>query len=80
MTRRNELVPLDLKNALVATSTKRNSRETIDNYHHAMDAVTNDETMLKRWETYVKDYSYVGALTLPQACATVCEILDSIGW
>ena len=80
MTRRDELELLDLKNALIATSTKRGSSEAIDNYRQAMDAVSNDEMMLRRWDTYAKDYSYVGSLTLPSACETVCEILVSIGW
>lgn len=79
-TRRAELPAQVLAAALAATASKRGSLEAMRGYAEAMGRVMEDPVMEGRWRAYAKDYSYVGEMTLQEACMTVVEILGSIGW
>ena len=67
-TRRGEFDLSDLRSALEATSDRRGSRDVIGSYREVMESVASDEAMLGRWESFAKDYRYVGNLSLQAAC------------
>lgn len=79
-TRKAEVDPAMLGDALAATSEKRGSRAAIGRYREVMAEVASDAAMLDRWAAYARRYPYVGDMTLEEACGTVVAIMEAIGW
>lgn len=77
---REELAPEVLSSALLATATHRGSADQLRGYARIMGEVAADPSMRARWEAYARSYSYVGDLTLGEACAVVVRIMDTLGW
>lgn len=73
-----ELDPATLSNALQATAEKRGSSEGMRHFAEVMSAVAADEEMLTRWKGYGREYSYVGDITLQDACNAVVEIMNRL--
>ena len=69
-----------LKEALIATSTKRKTLNQIDNYRETIERIANNDGMQRRWVSYAKSYPYVGNLSFQETCDTIQEIMEAIGW
>lgn len=78
--RREEVDPTVLREALAATSEKRGTHAVMGCYREVMDGVVSDAGMLSQWAAYARRYPYVGSMTLHEACGTVVEIMETIGW
>ena len=80
LTRRTEIDPSVLGDALAATSEKRGTRAAMGRYREVMAEVASDAAMLDRWAAYARRYPYVGDMTLQEACGTAVAIMGAIGW
>lgn len=80
LTRKAEVDPAVLGEALAATSEKRGTRKVMGRYREVMAKVASDEGMLSQWAAYARRYPYVGGMTLQEACGTVVAIMETIGW
>ena len=74
----DEINPAVLKSALIATAKKRGSSDEMLEYQATINRVVDSNVMAERWNTYAKRNSYVGSLSLIQACKTVITIMESI--
>lgn len=79
-TRRAEVDLGVLKRALEATAGKRGTLAAMGGYRDVMGRVSADEGMLGQWRSYALRYSYVGDMTLQDACAAVVSVMEAIGW
>lgn len=77
-TRGDELDSGTLSEALQATAEKRGSAEDMGRFAKVMSDVAADEGMLVRWKGYGKEYSYVGDITLQDACNAVVGIMSQL--
>jgi predicted nucleotidyltransferase component of viral defense system len=77
-TRGDELDSGTLSEALQATAEKRGSTEDMGRFAKVMSDVAEDDGMLARWKGYGRDYSYVGDITLQDACDAVVEIMGQL--
>ena len=67
-----------LRDALIATSEKRGSKEIMVNYEGIIRDVSVNEVMNQRWNDYRKDFSYASEIEFKDACERVITILDRI--
>ena len=67
-----------LRDALIATSEKRGSKEIMVNYEGIIRDVSENEVMNQRWNDYRKDFSYASEIEFRDACERVITILDRI--
>ena len=67
-----------LRDALIATSEKRGSKEIMENYEEIIKDVSENEVMNQRWNDYRKDFSYASEIEFKDACERVITILDRI--
>lgn len=67
-----------LRDALIATSEKRGSKEIMENYEEIIRAVSENGVMNQRWNDYRKDFSYASEIEFKDACERVITILDRI--
>jgi predicted nucleotidyltransferase component of viral defense system len=67
-----------LRDALIATSEKRGSKEIMENYEEIIKDVSENEVMNQRWNDYRKDFSYASEIEFRDACERVITILDRI--
>ena len=67
-----------LRDALIATSEKRGSKEIMVNYEGIIRDVSENEVMNQRWNDYRKDFSYASEIEFKDACERVITILDRI--
>lgn len=70
--------PLSLKNALLATTTKRGSTTVINNYQSIIETVKNSVTMNKQWINYQKDFEYAKDISFKDTCNVVVQIMDKL--
>ena len=71
LTRRDEVKPDVLGDALTATAERRGSHAAMGNYREVMAQVASDDETLGLWAAYARRYPYVGDMTLGEACGTV---------
>lgn len=67
-----------LRDALIATSEKRGSKEIMENYEEIIKDVSENGVMNQRWNDYRKDFSYASEIEFKDACERVITILDRI--
>ena len=67
-----------LRDALIATSEKRGSKEIMENYEEIIKDVSENGVMNQRWNDYRKDFSYASEIEFRDACERVITILDRI--
>ena len=67
-----------LRDALIATSEKRGSKEIMVNYEGIIRDVSENEVMNQRWNDYRKDFSYASEIEFKDACERVITILNRI--
>ena len=67
-----------LRDALIATSEKRGSKEIMVNYEGIIRDVSVNEVMNQRWNDYRKDFSYASEIEFKDACERVITILNRI--
>lgn len=67
-----------LKQALIATSQKRNSYDVVLNYKYILDVVKNSQVMKEQWQAYHKNFEYAKDVDFEDACETVVHIMDEI--
>ena len=67
-----------LRDALIATSKKRGSKEIMVNYEGIIRDVSENEVMNQRWNDYRKDFSYASEIEFRDACERVITILNRI--
>lgn len=73
------ITPDSLRLAVVATATKRNSLSIMERYGEILQAVSSSEVMSRRWLDYQSDFDYAKDILFSDICATIKEILDSLG-
>lgn len=61
--------------ALISTSKKRNSTDTLKKYNEIIETVRNSETMNKQWKNYQNDFEYAREVSFDDACNLVIEIM-----
>ena len=71
LTRRDEVKPDVLGDALTATAERRGSHAAMGNYREVMAQVASDDGTLDLWAAYARRYPCVGDMTLGEACGTV---------
>ena len=71
LTRRDEVKPDVLGDALTAIAERHGSHAAMGNYREVMAQVASDDGMLGLWAAYARRYPYVGDMTLGEACGTV---------
>ena len=67
-----------LRDALIATSEKRGSKEIMENYEEIIKDVSENGVMNQRWNDYRKDFSYASEIEFRDACERVITILNRI--
>ena len=67
-----------LKDALRATTEKRNSVEVIMRYRGIMNVVRNSPVMTRQWDDYRKDFYYASAIEFEETCNAVIAIMDRL--
>jgi predicted nucleotidyltransferase component of viral defense system len=65
-----------LREAIVATSEKRNSLQIIKNYKHIIEIIRGSDVMNQRWKSYQKDFDYAKDIEFEDVCDAVLEITD----
>lgn len=65
-----------LREAIVATSEKRNSLQIIKNYKNIIEIIRGSNAMNQRWKSYQKDYDYAKDIDYEDVCDAVLEIAD----
>ncbi len=67
-----------LHKALIATSQKRASYETVKNYKKIIDEIIKSSNMNIHWSNYQKNFEYAKGITFEETCLSVKEMLDKI--
>ena len=67
-----------LREALYKTALKRESLAVIGNYRNILKSIVKSPQMRGFWETYQKEFSYVGDITFAETCETVLRVMDAI--
>lgn len=65
-----------LREAIVATSEKRNSLQIIKNYKIIIEIIRHSNVMNQRWRSYQKDFDYAKDIEFDEVCDAVLEITD----
>lgn len=65
-----------LRNAIVATSKKRNTEQLIENYRQIISVIEESEVMTQRWNSYQNSFSYANDISFQQVCDAVVEAID----
>lgn len=65
-----------LREAIVATSEKRNSLQIIKNYKNIIEIIRDSNVMNQRWRSYQKDFDYAKDIVFEEVCDAVLEITD----
>ena len=73
LTRRDEVKPDVLGDALTATAERRGSHAAMGNYREVMAQVASDDGMLGLWAAYARRYPYVGDMTLGGRVGRSCD-------
>ena len=68
----------DLKLALDATSQKRGSSELIGQYKKIMQTVKSNDTMIRHWDNYRKDFDYASSIEFEETCDAVVDIMSEL--
>lgn len=69
-----------LKQALIATSHKRDSNDIIANYRSIMESVKESKVMQEQWIVYQKNFEYASDVEFDDACDAVLQIMDKLKW
>ncbi len=67
-----------LKDAIIATSKKRNSLHIIENYNQIIQVIKNSEVMNQRWKSYQKDFNYAKGIEFNDCCNAVDNIMKNV--
>jgi hypothetical protein len=73
------ITPDSLRLAVAATAIKRNSLSIMKRYSEILQTVSSSEVMSRRWLDYQSDFDYAKDILFSDICATIKEILDSLG-
>jgi predicted nucleotidyltransferase component of viral defense system len=65
-----------LREAIEATSEKRNSLQIIKNYKDIIEIIRASDVMKQRWKSYQKDFDYAQDIDYEDVCDAVLEISD----
>lgn len=65
-----------LREAIAATSEKRNSLPIIRNYNSIIENIRESSVMKQRWESYRRDFDYAKDIQFEEICDAVFEISD----
>ncbi|MDA3812039.1 MAG: nucleotidyl transferase AbiEii/AbiGii toxin family protein [Spirochaetaceae bacterium] len=64
-----------LKEAIAATSEKRNSMSILENYKPILEVINGSDIMHQRWKNYQKDFAYAKDIAFIDACKAVGDIM-----
>jgi len=67
-----------LKQAITATSQKRESYDVIDAYKNIMAAVKNSRVMQEQWRAYQRNFEYATDVNFDDICDTVVQVMDEV--
>lgn len=67
-----------LKEALVATCSKRGSAETVKGYIAIMERVKSSAVMQEQWSKYQQEFDYASDIPFDDTCDTVIRIMKSL--
>ncbi len=67
-----------LKDALLATTTKRGSSEVVKNYNDIMKVVKNSEIMKRQWNDYRKEFEYATGIEFEDTCDAVISLMNQL--
>lgn len=65
-----------LREAIIATSERRNSLQIIKNYKYIIEIIRDSNVMNQRWKSYQKDFDYAKDIEFEEVCDDVLEITD----
>lgn len=77
-TRKSEIRPQVLKDAVLHTAEKRESLEDLADWKEILDDLRDDSSMQQLWDSYGMSNSYAAAITFGQTLETVKEISELI--
>lgn len=69
-----------LKDALIATSDKRNTLSVLKNYKTIMEIVKSSDNMQNQWRNYQKNFDYASNIAFQDTCDAVVEIMNHINF
>lgn len=70
--------PQIMKEALMATTKKRNSLDIIKQYDKILESVQNSEVMHKQWLRYQKDFEYATNILFIDTCKAVLKMMNLV--
>ena len=59
---------------------QRNLLTVIENYRRIMESVKESQVMQEQWIGYQKNFEYASDVEFDDACETVMQIMDELGW
>lgn len=65
-----------LKEAIAATSEKKNSGHILENYKPILEVIRGSDVMYQRWKSYQKDFDYAKDIEFMDVCYAVVEIME----
>ena len=74
----NEINKKYLKEALLATTQKRETPHILNEYSSILHQIKNDKQISTLWNKYQKEYSYAQGVELNTICDLILEIMDSL--
>ena len=74
----NEINKKYLKEALLATTQKRETPHILNEYSSILNQIKNDKQISTLWSKYQKEYSYAQGVELNAICDLILEIMDSL--
>lgn len=75
-TRKSEIRPQILKDAVMHTAEKRESVESLTEWQEVLEELQEDSTVRQLWESYRMTNSYAAAITYEQTLETIKEISE----
>lgn len=76
--KQNEINKKDLKEALLATTGKRETPHILNEYSSIVCNIKNDKQINTLWNKYQKEYLYAQGIELNAICDLILEIMDSL--
>lgn len=65
-----------LRDAIVATSEKRNSLQIVGNHKNVIEVIRGSSVMTLRWKSYQKDFDYAKGIKFEEVCDAVSELMN----
>ncbi len=76
--RKAEINMQHLSQALIATSTKRHTVNTLLDHQNIISSIESSETMQRHWANYQKDFSYATEIEFAATCSSIRVLMDGL--